>query len=160
MTSCQHFLLRACYVHDLNSHPILYRDRFAIARCDLDDLFLNGDWLVLANNLNLSFLNLSVFSDFSTCDFHFTTDNFSQLRVGLLPQLRREICVGYFISVTYDARQNLDRHFSSLTFSRLKSMDLMKSFDQSDRSDSLANQREEFQTFLTHLFRNFFIFSN
>ena len=34
---------------------------------------------------------------------------------------RREICVGKFISVTYDVRQNLDRHFSSLTFLRLKS---------------------------------------
>ena len=50
------------------------RDRFAIARYDRDDLILNGDWLVSANNLNLAFLNLSIFSDFSICDFHFQTD--------------------------------------------------------------------------------------
>ena len=68
------FLFRAYYVHDLNSHPILYHDRFAIARCDPDDLILNGDWLALANNLNQTFLILSIFSDFLTCDFHFATD--------------------------------------------------------------------------------------
>ena len=53
---------------------ILDRDRFAIARYDRDDLLLNGDWLVLANNLNLAFLNLSIFLDFSICDFHFQMD--------------------------------------------------------------------------------------
>ena len=68
------FLFRSCYVRDLNSHLILYRDRFAIARCDPDDLILNGDWLALANNLNQTFLILSIFSDFLTCDFHFATD--------------------------------------------------------------------------------------
>ena len=61
------------------------RDRFAIARYDRDDLILNGDWLVSANNLNLAFLNLSIFSDFSICDFHFRTDkvDFAYCTVGM-----------------------------------------------------------------------------
>ena len=42
-----------------SSPTIPDRDRFAIARYDRDDLILNGDWLVSANNLNLAFLNLS-----------------------------------------------------------------------------------------------------
>ena len=50
------------------------RDRFAIARYDRDGLILSGDWLVSANNLNLAFLNLSIFSDFLICGFHFGTD--------------------------------------------------------------------------------------
>ena len=68
------FLFRACYVLGLNSHPIPYHDRYAIARCDRDDSILNGDWSVLANNLNQASLNLSIFSDFLICDFHFKTD--------------------------------------------------------------------------------------
>ena len=64
MKSYDHLLFRACYVLGLNSHPIPYRDRSAIARCDRDDLIPNGDWSVLANNLNQAFLNLSIFSDF------------------------------------------------------------------------------------------------
>ena len=69
------FLFLSCYVRDLKSSPMIPdRDRFAIARYDRDDLDLNGDWLVSGNNLNLAFLNLSIFSDFSICDFHFQTD--------------------------------------------------------------------------------------
>ena len=58
------FLSRACYYLGLKSHPIPYRGRSAIVRCDRDDSIPNDDWSVLANNLNQAFLNLSIFSDF------------------------------------------------------------------------------------------------